>query len=144
MPKAIAIERNDGTIDAICVHGDGLVEPVIEVAVRNYKTEVAVSSLIALGDLSQIGRCIGEKHDFNSVRKYTTPEWCLAYHRDRGEPWEETKPTGFASRAAYAKQKRWLDVDRLYLFDPKAGQWYWFTRRKWAPVPPLLRASCRC
>ncbi len=142
MPKAIGIEREDGAIDAIYIHADGLTESVIDLAMRCYQTAAAVSALVALGDLSKLGRYVGEQNDFDSgLVEFTTPEWCLAYHRDRGEPWEETKPTRFASRAAYAKQKRWLDVDRLYLFDAKCGQWHWYTKRRWQPTQRQCRAT---
>lgn len=144
MPKAIGIERNDGSIEAIYVHGDGLVESVIDVVRRHYKTEKAVSSLIGLGSLSQIGRSIGEKHDFDSHDETSDlGEWCLAYHRDRGESWDDNKPSTFKSRAEYGKQAERLGVDRLYLFDPKAGDWFWYTRRKWMPVSPAPRTECR-
>lgn len=144
MPKAIGIERSDGSIEAVCVHGDGMGEAVIEVAARHYRNDEAVSALIALGDLSMIGRSIGEQHDFDSAHcAWGTPEWCLAYHRDREEPWEQTKPHTFQSRAEYTNRSGRLGVDRVYLFDAKAEEWLWFGRQKWQPVGPLADTCTR-
>lgn len=56
---------------------------------RYYKTDEKIDRLISLGDISTLGREIGQKHDFTEKsRKYVT-----AYHRDRDDLWSRVKPT---------------------------------------------------
>jgi len=104
MPKAFGIEHADGTVSAIYVHGDGCIESAIETAASNYTTPAAVEKLIALGNLSLVGREIGQPHDFDSAHgslELHPPEWCLAYGRDRGEP--DQAAVTFANRDEFRR-----------------------------------------
>ena len=51
-----------------------------------------------LGSLSSIGPVIGGKVDFNTAlySNALRPRQCLAYHRDRNEPWEHCRSRLFA------------------------------------------------
>ena len=77
----IGIRNADGTIKYIYCHFDGYPEHNGKILTENYTNINRVNELLKLGDLSVLGKFIGEKQDFdNRVRDY-----CLAYGRDRGE-----------------------------------------------------------
>ena len=80
----------DGKVKSIYCHWDGYVAHNGVILNRYYTTSEEVNELIALGDLSTLGKRIGEKVDFNKMsfdaiyrEKYDGQ--CVAYHRDRGE-----------------------------------------------------------
>ena len=105
----------DGTVFGIYCHFDGYPDGVGKTLKRHYKSEAKVRELIALGDLSSLGKEIGEKHDINNLDNVTT--MCRAYGRDRGEPDTEAR--------AYANLQAFLDADLgqeyTYLF--RNGKW---------------------
>jgi hypothetical protein len=78
----IGILNQDGTVSAIYCHFDGYLEHNGKILNESYTEEGKVRELIGLGDLSCLGKEIGEPQDFNSPRDR---DWCLAYGRDRGE-----------------------------------------------------------
>jgi NAD(P)H-flavin reductase len=99
----IAIENQDGSVTSIYCHWDGHVHITGRILFENYhllKTE----QLIALGDISSLG---------------TTIDLTYAYHRDRGEDFNQTTyddveqlyTKGFGSSIEY-----------VYCFT-KSGQW---------------------
>ena len=85
---------DNGKITAIYCHNDGYIKHNGEILQRFYTTKEDVEELIALGDLSILGKRIGEKVDFNKMAfdpiyrdKYDGQ--CVAYHRDRGEEFHQ-------------------------------------------------------
>ena len=70
----IEIENKDGTVSAIYCHFDGYIDGVGEILYKNYNTREKLEQLIALGDISSLGKTLEET---------------VAYHRDRGERLEE-------------------------------------------------------
>ncbi len=87
-------EKSDNTIKltSIYVHGDGYIEHTGKILLEHYKTPEIVQELIALGDMSHIGKNIYPNpkkiHKFGMAQDNT----CVAYHRDRGEDWSDVKP----------------------------------------------------
>ena len=80
----IAIKNTDGTITGVYCHWDGYPAHNGEMLRRYYNTNEKVLELIALGSLSSLRPTVGQKQDFNN-KKTQNEDWCLAYHRDRGE-----------------------------------------------------------
>lgn len=75
-------------IESIYVHFDGYPEGVGQKLLDHWTEADKVRQLIDLGDLSQLGEEIGEKHDFDTYygsRPEAELAMCLAYGRDRGE-----------------------------------------------------------
>jgi len=107
----IGIRNADGTIKYIYCHFDGYPEHNGKILTENYTNINRVNELLKLGDLSVLGKFIGEKQDFdNRVRDY-----CLAYGRDRGE-------TGVSSSISTLENLLSnTAIDYVYIFD---GQ-YW-------------------
>jgi hypothetical protein len=95
--SAIILKVAPGQYAGIYCHNDGYVkEPGVgHLLHTHYRDPLKIAGLIALGFLSELGSEIGEEHDFNERRAHgptpTTRNWCLAYHRDRGE-WLERVP----------------------------------------------------
>jgi hypothetical protein len=85
----IAYKTIDGKIRSIYCHWDGYPEHNGKMLLDNYQDAAKIKSLIELGSLSSLREELGEQHPFD--RDYKNPElpltdnWCLAYHRDRGE-----------------------------------------------------------
>ena len=66
----IAIENQDRTVSSIYCHFDGYIDEVGKTLYENYNTKEKMEQLIALGDISSLGKSLEET---------------VAYHRDRGE-----------------------------------------------------------
>jgi hypothetical protein len=80
----IAYKTAEGKIRSIYCHWDGYPEHNGEMLRRHYTTTEKVAALIELGSLSSLRPELGEQQDFDN-RDTQKEDWCLAYHRDRGE-----------------------------------------------------------
>ena len=99
--SSIGILNEDGTVTGVYCHWDGYVSHNGNILYQFYRDEAKVRELISNGDLSILGREIGEKHPFDNPHKYMSPEYiahadlyegqCLYYGRDRGERDVEAK-----------------------------------------------------
>lgn len=103
----IGVRNTDGTVEYIYCHFDGYPEHNGKILTENYTNINRVNELLKLGDLSVLGKFIGEKQDFdNRVRDY-----CLAYGRDRGE-------TGVSSSTSTLENLLSnTTIDYVYIFD---------------------------
>jgi len=81
--RSLIAVRQDDAYRYIYCHWDGYVEHQWPILTECYDDLDKVNELIDLGDLSSLGREIGEAHDFEAHRHDSG--WCLAYGRDRGE-----------------------------------------------------------
>ena len=99
--SSIGILNEDGTVTGIYCHWDGYVSHNGNILYQFYRDEAKVRELIGNGDLSILGRDIGEKRPFDNPHKYMSAEYeafrdlyegqCLYYGRDRGEKGVEAK-----------------------------------------------------
>ena len=106
----------DGKVRSIYCHYDGYVSGGVgEDLSTHYQDESKVDALLDLGNLSGIGKEIGEKQDFNDFTKQNV-HWCLAYGRDRGQKDQEASLT--ESEEEYLK-----DGDYPYIYLYKNGEW---------------------
>ncbi len=78
----IGIHNQDGSISGIYCHWDGYPTHVGSILKEHYSNEDKLKKLIDLGDISSLGKEIGEKHDWNNPH----PDWTVAYARDREDP----------------------------------------------------------
>lgn len=85
--STIAIRNADMTVTGIYCHWDGYLSNNGKILVENYTDEAKVRELIALGNISSLGKEIGTKHDFDKA----PDNECNAYGRDRGERDQEAK-----------------------------------------------------
>lgn len=79
--------NKDLSITGIYCHFDGYIEHHAPIFNKHYLDESKVNKLISLGSLSILDIKIGSKQDFN----YPKEGCCLAYHRDRGDPFRQLK-----------------------------------------------------
>ena len=105
----------DGRVRAITCHWDGYVEGGVgEELLKYYSDSTKIDSLLDLGNLSALGKEIGEQQDFDDFTSQNQ-NWCLAYGRDRGESKMESK---IVSLEEFQTNLNW---PYLYLF--KEGEW---------------------
>lgn len=115
----IGIKNEDGTVTSIYCHFDGYPQHHGPILVGHYSTEEKVRTLIALGDLSQLGEEIGTPHPFDECPKGT----CNFYGRDRGE--QGTEAILHTSKRNFLRA---YDEDFAYLFLSDEGEWYYCER----------------
>ena len=111
---------NGGEVYMIYCHFDGYPENVGKILAEHYTDIEKVEELMDLGDLSILGKEIGEKQDFDN---YTNRSWCLAYGRDRGE--EGCEARTYVNLRAVENAFQGAGCDYLYVFD---GQEWLFKR----------------
>ena len=103
----IGVKNPDQTVSYIYCHFDGYPEHNGAILIEYYASMERVNELMKLGDLSILGKFIGEKQDFNN----RIPDCCLAYGRDRGET------NVGATNGTYNDLINDHDVDYVYIFD---------------------------
>lgn len=124
--STIAILREDGTVAKIYCHWDGYLEHNGRILFEHYNTAEKVEELIALGDLSSLGKEIGVKHPFSP--DYNVPgdsdTWnrlydnmCTAYGRDRGE--EGTKANVYPDLETYEFKASFEEYNYVFMH----GEW---------------------
>lgn len=71
--------KTDAGYECVYVHNDGHTESVGQALLDSFNTNELAVSLVALGDLSSVAR----KSNIDEV---------IAYHRDRGNNWDDVHP----------------------------------------------------
>ena len=112
---AIALNSKDAKI--IYNHHDSMYTRLGRMLKLYYNTTKKVEELISLGDVSSVGKFIGEKHDFDN----RPDDECNFYGRDRGEDNVE------AWTGAIDHSWNGNDAEYDYLFFPVIN--VWFARR---------------
>lgn len=115
----IGVRNTDASVDYIYCHFDGYPEHNGQILAEHYTNENRVGELLKLGDLSVLGKFIGEKQDFDKRIVGN----CLAYGRDRGESNVGVKNT------SYDKLIVDQSVDYVYVFDGD----YWECHSTYTP-----------
>lgn len=91
--SSIMVRNADGTVTGIYCHFDGYPSHNGRLLVDHYNEEQKVRELVSLGDMSYLAENINpdssREHKFDGEKQEGV---CLFYHRDRGEPWEDTAP----------------------------------------------------
>jgi len=138
-------------VKSIYLHWDGYPSGAGRTLLDHWTNGGRILELLDLGDLSVLGKIIGEKHDFDrhmgvygedTYMTEHTPQgkgWCLAYGRDRGEEDVSAKVHPFADWPSYGQE--WE-----YLFDATASLWWgrsvgWgeHPHGPWTPLEDLVR-----
>jgi hypothetical protein len=137
--SSIAIKHGD-RIKSIYCHSDGYLEYNGRVLLEHYSDSVKVNKLIAMGDVSMLGREIGEKINFNDDLSYdgnNTAEQCRFYSRDRGEEGVEYK--SFAGEADFIDYYDGCGCEFYYLYDH--GVWYYSQGREFTPLHESVKVK---
>lgn len=111
--RAIIARRNgDGSFHAIYSHWDGYPNGVGATLAEHYTDQGKIDALIDLGNISSLGRDIGEKHDFYAP---TDERVTTAYGRDRGDI--GTGAVFFSKLRQLRSYARRADAEWLYVWN---------------------------
>jgi hypothetical protein len=110
----IGVRNTDGTVDYIYCHFDGYPEHNGKILIEHYSNSNRVNELMKLGDLSVLGKFIGEKQDFDKRVR----DCCLAYGRDRGESGVSVSTTTLENLLSNDT------IDYTYIFDGSYWECY--------------------
>jgi len=97
----IGINLDNGITKIIYCHWDGYPEHNGQLLVDNYNSPSAVFELMELGDMSSLGE---------------TPASCVAFHRDRKEPWGMVEPRDINTSELDVVSKDY-GVDYVYTYN---------------------------
>lgn len=121
----IGIQNQDGTIESIYCHWDGYPAHNGYILFKHYRAEEKVRELISYGDMSSLKEATSPqprtKHSFDKPQKNI----CVYYHRDRGEKWEQVKPSSHSNIKEWEKEVAKGLQEYAYLF--KNNRWYFAT-----------------
>ena len=130
--STIAILREDGTVAKVYCHWDGYLENNGQILFDHYNTPEKIEALLAHGDISSLGRVVGEKHPFDTYNKDKMSaedlaladkaheeDWTLYYGRDRGESGTEAKV--YRDLGLYEKNAQFEEFNYCYIY----GDWYY-------------------
>ena len=135
----IARLNNDGSITSIYCHYDGYVAGVGKALLEHWNTPERVNALLALGDLSQLGSELGDKHDFDKHDHRSSS--CLAYGRDRGE--QNVSSVVCKTRAGLVELADGCGAEFVYLFDGTSWSYTPVSRSKRTNFRKLTQKACQ-
>jgi hypothetical protein len=130
--SAIGVMHGD-KCKAIYSHSDGYLEYVGQTLFKYYDSAKA-NFLVAQGDMSMLGKEIGEKIDFNDRMEYDTDgiaKQCRFYKRDRDEQNVDFK-------VFFNDQELFGGIDAEYFYVMKDGVWYVSEGAEWKLLSQAL------
>lgn len=109
--------KSDKGYDCIYVHNDGHLESVGKTLREVFNTDELVLELVALGDCS-------------AVAGRTSIDDVVAFHRDRGEDWDDVKTMCFATLAEaidhFYETYHYVWEDGIWMaFDKRGDEFDW-------------------
>ena len=134
--SAIGIMHGD-KCKAIYCHSDGYISGVGKVLLKHYSQSSKVNYLISMGDMSVLGKEIGEKINFDDAMYYTEggiAAQCRFYKRDRNE-----RNVDFS--VFDNDQELFHGVDAEYFYVMKDGVWYVSKGGKWHVLSQVVEAE---
>lgn len=105
----IAMKTNTGYKGVYC-HWDGYLDHNGRILYEHYKDNFDVAMLLDMGNMSSLGKSIGDKTSFDAP----VPDQCVFYHRDRGEEFRVTTTPTLDRMLRYAECS---GAQYFYLFD---------------------------
>lgn len=93
----IAFKSETGYQTIYC-HHDGSPSYMLPMLTENHNSEESAAKLVGLGDASFIEKKIDPTTDAHTFDRPES-EVCVFYHRDRGEPWEDTMPENYTKES---------------------------------------------
>ena len=111
---------------AIYSHSDGYLSYGGKVLLEHYDSTKA-NMLVAMGDMSMLGKEIGEKIDFNDRMVYDTDniaKQCRFYKRDRDE-------SNVDFKTYFNDQELFAGIDAEYFYVMKDNVWYVSEGSEW-------------
>lgn len=115
------IETNK--FNTIYCHFDGYLDGVGRTLLDDYSNPDKVDALLSLGDISSLGSKLEADEDGHSFDNPFS-DVVVAYHRDRGDPIEQTKSVNYTFNELVKH-----DVDFIYIMQ-KDNNWYVYNWKK--------------
>jgi len=146
--STIALEFADGTVQQVYCHWDGYLEHNGAILRDHYSDPFVLRDLIDMGDMSSLGKVIGEAHPFSP---HSSPEdkalyeaareagYCTFYARDRGETGVSAKK--FADFEDYRKNHQYEEYE--YILRNINGKATWFVDDHGSGYMPLTEAFAK-
>ena len=114
------------------------------ILLENYQTEAQIRELLQLGDLSSVGPIVGDRVDFDTAvypNRFHLIQ-CLAYHRDRNNPWEYCQPRQLTGGLEQFRQ----DADKMrgWLYAHTPDGWAACRAKsdsRWGSIPDAILAD---
>ena len=136
-------------IRAVYCHWDGYLEHNGSILQKHYSASPKVNNLIALGDLSSLGKIIGNPHPFSphgskedkALYEAAKAEGaCTFYTRDRGE---DTPFKVFKNLSAACDHYTWSDYFYCFKYkksdDYQSGEWHYKKAgERWKKLAPAI------
>ena len=129
--STIAIEYADGTVEQIYCHWDGYLSHNGQILHKHYSDPFKLRDLIDMGDMSSLGKVIGEAHPFSphsskedeALYEHAKDQgYCTFYARDRGEAGCDKKK--FMDYADYIDNHQYEEYE--YILRQVEGKAVWF------------------
>ena len=117
--SVIAKTQPSGKIKASYCHFDGYPEHNGKILASYYTDKKKINALLAEGEISCLGKNIGEKIDFNDYKLVHANNQCRFYHRDRGEKLIKEVVKDASELEKYANN---CNAEFVYLF--KENKWH--------------------
>ena len=125
--STIALEYADGTVGQVYCHWDGYLENNGMLLYKHYVDPFKTRELLDLGDISSLGRVVGDKHPFSPFEDGAKGAHDAAkaagattfYGRDRGETGAVQKM--FADYENYVRCHQYEEYEYILRKD---GNWY--------------------
>ena len=135
----ISIEDADGKVRSSYLHFDGYPSGAVRILIDHYNTRESTEALLALGFLSALGERLAPNPDEHHDYENPIDGVCIAYHRDRGEPFRPATVWANAEEMrSKASDRFWAEY--VYLF--RDGRWYVdaaYQPHGWRLVEDVLR-----
>jgi len=129
--STIALEYADGTVEQVYCHWDGYLAHNGQILFQYYNDPFKLRDLIDMGDLSSLGKVIGQAHPFSphgskedeALYEAAIAEGaCTFYARDRGETGVAAKR--FKDYADYVENHQYEEYE--YILRNVNGKAVWF------------------
>ncbi len=130
--SAIGVMHGD-KVKAIYCHSDGYLSYVGKVLLNHYDSPKA-NHLVAMGDMSMLGKEIGEKINFDARLEYDADhiaKQCRFYKRDRNESDVDFK-------VFHNDQELFGGIDAEYFYVMRDGVWYVSKGNEWTLLSETL------
>jgi len=142
--STIALEFADGTVEQVYCHWDGYLEHNGKILQEHYTDPFKLRELIDNGDISSLGKEIGEQHPFSphgegdqaAYDAASEAGWTTFYGRDRGETGITAKK--FVSFSSYVANHQYEEYE--YILRNIDGKAVWFVADHSDRYVPLVEA----
>jgi len=133
--RSLIAAKYDDQYKVIYCHWDGYLDGVGLTLEEHYQDQQKIDALINLGDISSLenectcpdGHCYSEQ----------TPGFTVAYHRDRGEDWEDVKP----KEAASLSDIKNINMGQEFIYVFQDGRWHVLANDE--SLTPILEAIAK-